>query len=130
MQPPFLLSWGLAALVVGSVPACWLVQPTGCDASLAPMLKLTLVDATTGEQVTKPFIITIITQATGDSTVLALPAAMIQPFNVFHSATGSRFTLGVKVDGYRPWRRANIDVDTDGCGRWDTRAVRAVLVPL
>ena len=129
IPPTSLLIRGLSALLVGTAPGCWLVQPSGCDAYLAATLSLTVKDATNGQEIRRPFTLTVISQTTGDSAVLDLPADIIQPFSVFQSDPEHRFTVDVKAEAYHSWRRADIEVSLDGCGRYKTRRLRASLVP-
>lgn len=102
-----------------------------CDDMVMPGLRVEIVDSITGAIVEAP---ATVTAARGDSIVrLRLGLDDWQGRRVIGyfglGGSGGTYDIEVHVEGYRPWRREQVEVPTTGCGKLDRTEVRALLQP-
>jgi hypothetical protein len=105
-----------------------------CNDEVPPALRVELVDSITGMTVEAP---ATVAAARGDSVVrltLGVEVEEVQERRVIAyfglGGPPGTYDLEVEVDGYRPWRRQQVEVPATGCGKVDRTEVRALLQPL
>jgi len=128
-QMQLLQKWW-AVILLAIQPTCSLFD-TGCDASAGNLLFISVIDSQTTHSIGVAFTLTVISEASGDSLILALPPDIQQPFNVRESlGGGGDYTVDVQAEGYQRWRRSRINVSRDACGHPKPRSVTAALLRL
>lgn len=93
---PHLVQKGWAVTLLAIQPACSLFGPESCDLSIGNLLRITVTDFQTKQVIGGPFALTVISETSGDSLVMAFPADAVQPFTVRSFGSGGDYTVDLQ----------------------------------